>query len=152
MAFTKQISLRWSDMDPNFHLRHSAYYDLGSQQRVEILEQFGLTLRVMQEQGFGPILFREECVFRREIRLSDTITISCALWKMRADASRWSIRHEFRNQDNELCATLTLDGAWMDTQLRRIANPTPVIAMEAFHQMPKTQDFEITTESTKGAS
>lgn len=141
MVFTKQISLRWSDMDPNFHLRHSVYYDLGSQQRVEILDRFGLTLRVMQEQGFGPILFREECVFRKEIRLSDTVTINCALSSMRADASRWSIRHELRNQNDELCAILTLDGAWMDTQLRKIANPTPAIARETFLKMPKTEDF-----------
>jgi acyl-CoA thioester hydrolase len=143
MAFTKKISLRWSDMDPNFHLRHSVYYDLGSQQRVEILDSFGLTLKVMQEQGFGPILFREECVFRREIRLSDDITISCLMSKMRSDASRWSIRHEFRNQDNELCATLTLDGAWMDTKLRKIADPTPQIAADTFNKMPKSEDFEI---------
>jgi acyl-CoA thioester hydrolase len=142
-AFTKQISLRWSDMDPNFHMRHSVYYDLGSQQRVEILEQFGLTLKAMQQGGFGPILFREECVFRKEIRLSDTITISCEMSKMRTDASRWSIRHEFRNQNEELCATLTLDGAWMDTNLRKIANPTPVLALEAFNKMPKAADFEL---------
>jgi acyl-CoA thioester hydrolase len=140
-VFSKHISLRWSDMDPNFHLRHSVYYDLGSQQRVEILDQFGLSLKTMQEGGFGPILFREECVFRKEIRLSDTITITCAMSQMRADASRWSIRHEFINQRDELCATLTLDGAWMDTRLRKIANPTPEIALEAFQKMPRSADF-----------
>jgi acyl-CoA thioester hydrolase len=62
---------------------------------------------------------------------------------MRSDASRWSIRHEFRNQDNELCATLTLDGAWMDTKLRKIADPTPQIAADTFNKMPKSEDFEI---------
>jgi acyl-CoA thioester hydrolase len=142
-AFTKQISLRWSDMDPNFHLRHSVYYDLGSQQRIEILEKFGLTLKAMQEGGFGPILFREECVFRKEIRLSDTRTITCAMSKMRADASRWSLRHEFYNQNDELCATLTLDGAWMDTRLRKIANPTPAIALEAFSKIPHSEDYVV---------
>ena len=59
-SFTKQISFRWSDLDPNFHVRHSAYYDFGAQHRIEILEELGLTLRVMQTQGFGPVLFREE--------------------------------------------------------------------------------------------
>jgi len=141
-SFTKQISLRWSDMDPNFHMRHSVYYDLGSQQRIEILSAHGLTLQVMQEQGFGPVLFREECIFKREIRLSDQITITATLQKMRADGSRWSIQHEFRNQKDEVCALLNLDGAWMDTRLRRLANPTPQIALEVFQQFPKTADFE----------
>jgi acyl-CoA thioester hydrolase len=95
----------------------------------------------MQKNGFGPILFREECIFRREIRLSDTITITCSMSKMRADASRWSIRHEFHNQKDELCAILTLDGAWMDTNLRKIADPTPAIALDAFQRMPKSEDF-----------
>jgi acyl-CoA thioester hydrolase len=62
---------------------------------------------------------------------------------MRSDASRWSIRHEFRNQNDELCATLTLDGAWMDTKLRKIADPTPQIALDTFHKLPKSEDFEL---------
>ncbi|MES2880908.1 MAG: thioesterase family protein, partial [Bacteroidota bacterium] len=71
--FKSTVQIRWSDLDPNFHLRHSAYYDFGAQHRVEILAQLGLTLRVMQTEHIGPILFREECVFRKEINLSDVI-------------------------------------------------------------------------------
>jgi acyl-CoA thioester hydrolase len=37
-SFSKQLSFRWSDLDPNFHVRHSAYYDFGAQHRIEILE------------------------------------------------------------------------------------------------------------------
>ena len=40
-TFSKQISIRWADLDPNFHLRHSVYYDLGSQFRMELLEEAG---------------------------------------------------------------------------------------------------------------
>jgi acyl-CoA thioester hydrolase len=36
-SFSKQLSFRWSDLDPNFHVRHSAY-DFGAQHRIEILE------------------------------------------------------------------------------------------------------------------
>ena len=43
-TFSKQLSFRWADLDPNFHLRHSVYYDFGAQHRVEILEQLGLTM------------------------------------------------------------------------------------------------------------
>jgi acyl-CoA thioesterase FadM len=48
------------------------------------------------KQGFGPILFREECVFRKEIKLGD-IFMHTKSSKVNADASRWSIVHEFRN-------------------------------------------------------
>ena len=139
--FKKKISLRWSDLDPNFHVRHSVYYDFAAQQRIEILEELGLTLKVMKEQHFGPVLFREECIFRREIRLADTITITASMSKCKPDASRWSIRHEFLNAENKTLATINVDGAWMDTELRKMASPTPKIVSEILHSFPKTDDF-----------
>lgn len=140
-TFTREISIRWSDLDPNFHLRHSAYYDFGAQHRIEILSQQGLTMKIMQEQHFGPIAFREECVFRKEIHLNDTITITTKIGKMRADASRWTIVHDFHNHEGALCAKITIDGAWMDTQLRKLAVPTPPIALQVMDSIPKTDDF-----------
>ena len=141
-TFTKEISIRWSDLDPNFHVRHSAYYDFGAQHRIEILEQLGLTMKAMQMKHFGPVLFREECVFRREIRLNSKVFIDTKIGKMKADASRWTIVHELKNENDELYATISVDGAWIDTKLRKIANPTPQIAFDVMNNMPKTTDFE----------
>lgn len=140
-VFTKEISIRWSDLDPNFHMRHSAYYDFGAQHRVEVLAQQGLTLKIMQENHVGPILFREECVFRKEIRLGSTITITTKIGKMKPNASRWTIVHELKNEKDEICALLTVDGAWMDTQLRKLASPTPEIVQGVMNAFPKTDDF-----------
>ncbi|PRZ21687.1 acyl-CoA thioesterase [Flavobacterium granuli] len=140
-TFSKQLSFRWSDLDPNFHVRHSAYYDFGAQHRIEILESLGLTMKTFQKQHFGPILFREECVFRKEIKLSDSIFMHTKVSKMKADASRWSIVHEFRNEEDLLCATITVDGAWMDTKLRKLIDPVPEIALKALAIFPKSEDF-----------
>lgn len=140
-SFTKELSFRWSDLDPNFHVRHSAYYDFGAQHRIEILESLGLTMKVMQAQGFGPILFREECVFRKEIKLADKIVMHTKSSKVNDDASRWSIIHEFRNEADQVCATITVDGAWMDLKLRKLALPTPEIAKEALLIFPKSDGF-----------
>lgn len=139
--FTKEISIRWSDLDPNFHMRHSAYYDFGAQHRIEVLEQHGLTMKIMQQQSFGPVLFREECIFRREIHLSDKITITTKMGKMKEDASRWTIVHELKNEKDELCAIISVDGAWIDTKLRKLASPTPQIVQEVMNAFPKTADF-----------
>ncbi len=139
-TFSKQLSLRWSDLDPNFHLRHSAYYDFGAQHRVEIMAELGLTLNAMHAAHVGPILFREECVFRKEISLSDAIIMQTKMAKMKDDASRWSISHEFYKGEI-LCAVVTVDGAWMDTKLRKLANPIPEIVVDALRTFPKTADF-----------
>jgi acyl-CoA thioester hydrolase len=142
-SFSKRISIRWADIDPNFHLRHSAYYDFGSQQRIEILETLGLTLQVMKEEGFGPVLFREECVFKREIFLSDRITVTTQLAKGNEDGSRWTIRHEFVAEDNKVCAILTLDGAWIDTKKRRLLSPMPQIVKDVFAAFPQAENFVV---------
>lgn len=79
------IQIRWSDLDPNFHLRHSVYYDWGAVCRVEYLNKAGLTLQRMQQLQIGLILFREECVFRREVRMGDVVTIDAKILKARRD-------------------------------------------------------------------
>jgi acyl-CoA thioester hydrolase len=140
-SFTKELSLRWSDLDPNFHVRHSVYYDFGAQHRIEILEQQGLSIRVLQENHIGPILFKEECVFRKELRLNQQIFITTKIAKLNADASRWTIVHELTNDKNELCAKISVDGAWMDTKLRKLANPTPEVVLDVMNSMPRTDDF-----------
>jgi acyl-CoA thioester hydrolase len=141
MTYTKTLSLRWADIDANFHVRHSVYYDFAAQQRIELLSEAGLTLGVMQQEHVGPILFREECVFFREMKLDDTITITARLQKMRPDASRWTIQHEFVNQAAIRCALLTVDGAWMDTAKRKLVNPVPQIIVDVMNSFPKAEGF-----------
>ena len=139
--FIKEIQLRWSDLDPNFHLRHSVYYDWGAFCRIEFLKEFGLTANVMQQLHFGPILFREECVFKREIRDGDKITIDLTLLKARRDYSRWSIRHSIVKNEDIISAIVTVDGAWINTRERKLAMPPPE-AEKVFSQMPVAENFQ----------
>src|SRR5213080_508886 len=97
--FTRHVQLRWSDLDPNFHVRHSVYYDWGAFCRVEFLSEHGLTADVMQQLRFGPILFREECIFRKEIRFGDEIRMDLQIVRSRKDFSRWTIRHQLAKAD-----------------------------------------------------
>ncbi|MBS1665917.1 MAG: thioesterase family protein [Bacteroidetes bacterium] len=140
-AYSKSLNIRWSDLDPNFHLRHSVYYDFGAYCRVSFLEEFGLTHTVMQELKFGPILFREEAVFRREVLLGDELKINLRLTKARKDFSRWSIRHEIFKNSDKLAAVITVDGAWINLVLRKLATP-PAEVIDVFSRMEQSVDFE----------
>ncbi|MGZ3955990.1 MAG: acyl-CoA thioesterase [Flavisolibacter sp.] len=139
--FTRIIQVRWSDLDPNFHVRHSIYYDWGAFVRVEFLNEYGLNYEIMQELKFGPILFREECVFRREVVSGDEIKMDLHLIRSKRDFSRWSIQHQITRIDGTLCAVLTVDGAWMDVVRRKLSSP-PEKVHEVFNQMPKPENFE----------
>ena len=139
--FSRMVQLRWSDLDPNFHVRHSVYYDWGAFCRVEFLNEHGLTASVMQQLQFGPILFREECIFRKEIRSGDEIRINLTILRSRKDYSRWTIRHQLLKTDGTVCAVLTVDGAWMDVSKRKLASP-PEKVHQVFEMMPKAIEFE----------
>ena len=140
-SFTKDIQIRWSDLDPNFHLRHSVYYDWGALCRIDFLYAYGLTAGLMNELHFGPILFREECVFKKEIRLGDNVTIGLKLLKGRRDYSRWTIQHDILKDNGVVSAILTVDGAWLDTQKRKLATP-PSQVSQVFSQMPFGEGFQ----------
>lgn len=140
-AFSRIIQIRWSDLDPNFHLRHSVYYDWGAFCRVEFLNEFGLTADVMMQLKIGPILFREECVFRREIKSGDEVQINLQVTKSRKDYSRWSIQHHILKNDQQLCAVINVDGAWMNLAQRKLMSP-PEKVHEVFEQMPRAEGFE----------
>lgn len=139
--FSRELQVRWSDLDPNFHLRHSVYYDWGAFCRVEFLNSFGLTAVVMQQLRFGPILFREECVFRKEIRSGDAVSIDLKITKSRKDFSRWSIQHHIFKNQTVLAAVLSVDGAWLNVVERKLASP-PEQVYHVFNQMPKAEHFE----------
>ena len=139
--FIKEIQVRWSDLDPNVHLRHSVYYDWGAFCRIAFLEQHNLTTGAMQRLQIGPILFREECIFRREIRLGDHVTIDLQVLKAKRDYSRWTIQHTVRKNDDTISAIITVDGAWLDTAKRKLATP-PIEVNETFALMPTGENFQ----------
>ncbi len=139
--FSRAVQIRWSDLDPNFHLRHSVYYDWGAFCRVEFLNEYGLTAKVMQQLRFGPILFREECVFRKEIISGDAVTMDLNITKSRRDFSRWTIQHHIYKNGDTLAAVLTVDGAWLHVVERKLASP-PEEVYKVFDQMPKATHFE----------
>jgi acyl-CoA thioester hydrolase len=142
--FNSSVEVRWADLDPNFHLRHSVYYDYGAYCRIQFLASYGITAQFMQELHFGPVLFREECVFKKEIHFSDSITIDLKLVKARKDGSRWTMQHEIFKNNEIVAAVITLDGAWVNTQKRKIVVPPPEV-VRMFEVGPKTDGFEWTT-------
>jgi acyl-CoA thioester hydrolase len=139
--YRKKVEVRWSDLDPNYHLRHSVYYDWGAYVRLRFLNEHGLTPAVMHQYHFGPVLFREECVFKREILFGDTVEINLRLTKSRRDFSRLSIAHEIFKNHETLSAIITVDVAWIDTKLRKLAVP-PAFTHGTFEAIPKSIPFE----------
>ena len=140
-TYVKPVEIRWADLDPNFHVLHSHYYDFGAYIRVCYFIDHGITLEKLAENHLGPILFREECLFRREIKFADSVTIGLELLKSRKDASRWSIINKIMKNGTELAAQITVDGAWIDTKKRKLTAPLEEW-ISTFEKMPRAENFE----------
>lgn len=138
--FSLPIQIRWSDIDQNRHLRHSAYYDFGTTVRVTFFSLKGLTNMKLEELGVGPILFREEAQFRKEIKFEDRITADMEVTKAKKDFSRWSIRHHLTKEDGTVAAIINMDGAWMNLSLRKLTAPDAFVH-SVFDAFPKSADL-----------
>ena len=140
-GYSKKMEVRWSDIDPNFHVRHSVYYDWGASVRISLLAANGLTPLSMLQHHIGPILFREECVFKREVYYNDLIEVNMQLTKSTSDAGRWTMVHEIWKNGDTLSAVITVDGAWIHTELRKLTVLPPNFR-EHFEKIPRAENFE----------
>jgi acyl-CoA thioester hydrolase len=130
----------WSQIDANQHMRHSAYADFGAQARLTMMESLGLDLKALLKYNIGPVLFREELFYTREVGINERIKVSCELIKSRADGSRWTMRHEIFRSDGIKAATIIVEGAWIDLEKRKLA-ALPSELMEHFMNSPKGHDY-----------
>lgn len=143
--YTHPIGLRWADLDPNAHVRHSVYYDWGAMARVAYLERQGVGLDWMTRNAIGPVIFREEARFLRELRFGDELLIDLRLAAASAEGRKWRMIHRiFRG--TELTATVELDGAWLDLRARKIVVP-PAELVRAFDRLARTEDFAVLPSS-----
>lgn len=146
--FSKTIQIRWADIDANRHLRHSAYYDYGATLRMAFFAENGLSTEKLEEFQIGPILFREEAIFRREIRLEDEITVDVALVCSTSNYSRWRLRHNFTKADGTVAAIVNIEGAWIDIVKRKLTIPGEFV-QNIFEKFPRTEDFLFTMTENK---
>ena len=139
-SFERSIEVRWADVDQNGHVRHSAYYDYGAHVRIAFFNAVGFPNSRMAGMKIGPILFKEECSFLREIRPDEVITVNLLKGHVNADGSRWTLHHEIFNQQGKKAAHISIQGAWLDLEQRKLSKPPQDLA-DAIHQLAEGEVF-----------
>ena len=141
MSFSVEFTSRWADFDPNNHMRHSAYTDYAAEARVRMFNEYGLNLMEFNKLNIGPILFREETIFRREIRLSEDIRVEVFLKGISENGERFKFSHKIFKTEESLAAEVEIYGAWLDLKTRKLTNPQKIV-LEALKDIERTEDFE----------
>jgi acyl-CoA thioester hydrolase len=140
-AFTIQITTRWSDVDANGHVRNTAYSDFATQGRIAFLKEYGLTMDTWEKHHIGPVLVREELIYKRELRLLDRVTVTCEVKKASRDYKKFGIVQHILNEEGKEAAQVAVETLWMSMETRRVVAPPPEM-LELMLNMPKSEDFE----------
>jgi acyl-CoA thioester hydrolase len=137
--FVVPIIPRWADMDPNQHMRHTAFADWAAHARTEWLNTNGFTLSKLVELKLAPIMFEDRTRYLKEVLLGERIEIELQLAGLDRDGSQWFVRHIFRRGET-VCAVYEARGAWFSLATRRVV-PAPPGLLEAYSNLARTSDY-----------
>jgi acyl-CoA thioester hydrolase len=141
MEFKVTFKTKWADFDANRHMRHTAYNDYAAEVRVRYFKEQGMSIDVFAKENLGPILFKEETSFYKEIHIGEDITVNLTLKGVSNKLERWKLQHQLFNQAGKLAAQVNVYGAWIDLEKRKLAIPLEKFK-DLFSHLNKTEDFE----------
>lgn len=142
MIFKKTIEVRWSDIDANQHVTHTAYATFATHTRVEWMASIGCTISELLDLKFGAVLLKEQTEYYREIFLGEPVTVELYFAGGSEDHSQWKFVHKLYNSKGKLSALHTVYGVWIDSTTRKIS-PPPKYLLDRLIGLEKSEDFEI---------
>jgi acyl-CoA thioester hydrolase len=140
--FEEQFSVRWSDLDANRHVRNTIFSELATHSRFRFLESRGFPQAKFEALRFGPVMFREEIRYRRELTFGETVTVDVQCAGLSEDGSYWRVQQQVRRPDGKQAAVLVIDGAWIHLDTRKVIVPPDEVA-EVLNTLSRTGDFEL---------
>ena len=152
IKFEQQYRVDWSDLDGNAHMGNSSYLDYASNARFLFFAEHGFTVSRFATEKFGPVITRDELVYRKELRLMDEFTVDFESVGVSQDGLRFRVRNTFRNKLKEILATVTSEGVWFDLETRRPRAPPPALD-SVMRNLKRSNDYvENFSKNTLGDS
>lgn len=142
MFFKKNIEVRWSDIDANQHVTHTAYASFATHTRIEWMSTNGCSMRELLLLGFSAVLMKEQTEYFKEIFLGELVTVELYFAGESEDHTRWKFIHKLFNSKGQLAALYTVYGAWLDTKTRKIT-PPPEVMLKIILGLARNDEFEV---------
>ena len=144
--FEKMLMSGWGDMDFNAHMRNTAFLDMAADVRLMFFAEHGFPVTEFSRRQIGPVLRKDEIEYFREVHLLEPIRVSLMAVALADDGSRFILRNEFWREDEQLAATVTSTGGWLDLAKRRLTVPPPSL-WDALNSLHKAADFQVLPSS-----
>lgn len=141
MTYEQTFTTKWADFDPNRHMRHSAYNDYAAEVRVRFFAEHGFSIDEFAKLHIGPVLFKEETSFFKEINISENLRVTMTLEAASKNLERWRFTHNIYNSKGILAAEVKVYGAWINLLERKLCAP-PKAFIAIFKNLTKATDFQ----------
>ena len=121
--FEKKYKVKWSDVDPNRHLRGSAYLDFTDHTRVDFMESNGMTIDLLVKLNTGFVITNTSLQFKREILMNEIIRVDYQSDYFSDDYRKFGATHHIYKENGKLACQVNIEGFWIDLKSRKIATP-----------------------------
>ncbi len=143
----KHVKFRWSDLDPNRHVRNSAYTDAFVELRMTMFKDAGYTIETLGKLQIGPVAINEHTYYLKEILGAQTVSVDICLAGHTEDKRYWRFAQHMYNDQGVLCAYHEFAFGVMDLVSRKIVSP-PTDMLDAFFNLSQTDHFEVFEKAT----
>jgi acyl-CoA thioester hydrolase len=144
-SYSGNYEIRWSDLDANSHVNYAVYINAAGDLRYRFFIEHGFPPERFAQLGIGPVYTALQARFLREVRMSETITITYSLSGLSPRGASWKVHHDVLKSNGKKAVSLDLEGAILDLSTRKPVAPPPDL-LETFNLIPRTPDFTILPE------
>jgi acyl-CoA thioester hydrolase len=139
--YVKTFTVRWGDCDANGHVRNTVYDEYGIETRIGYFADHGFGWPRMREHRVGPVVFRMEIDYLRELDVGEIITVDLRELGSSPEGAKWRLGHAITRADGTVAARIVVTGGWMDLDARRIV-PAPPALLAAMRDIPRDAQWE----------
>ena len=144
-SYSGNYEIRWSDLDANSHVNYAVYINAAGDLRYRFFIEHGFPPERFAQLGIGPVYTALQARFLREVRMSETITITYSLSGLSPRGASWKVHHDVLKSNGKKAVSLDLEGTILDLSTRKSAAPLPEL-LETFNLIPPNPDFAIMPE------
>jgi acyl-CoA thioester hydrolase len=146
--FEQRFRVGWGDVDGNAHMSNAAFLHRAADTRFAFFASHGFAGDRFAANRLGPVIAKDQLVYRRELRLMEEYTVNLELVGLSSDGIRFHLRNTFRTDAGDLAAVVDSEGVWFDLDARRPrAPPGDLDALQ--RTAPRASDFGEIPSRTK---
>jgi acyl-CoA thioester hydrolase len=146
--FEKYFEVGWRDVDANGHVANTSYTEFAVDIRVAFFASCGFPPQDFLKYGFGPVIKSDFVEYFRELMMLERFRVTIENGGFSEDGSRFRVVNKIFKDGETLAARITSIGGWLSLNERKLIEP-PATIKDAWHSLPKTDDFEILRSSIK---